>query len=146
MDLKIYLKENSTLNRFSFGEFMKQRRKELGQSIRDVSSELEVSPAYICDIEQGNRHAPVKMLKKLEKVLKIEVENQKEFEDLAYLSHETCAPDLIQYLIENKMARVAIRSAIEENISGEKLYNLVQNRKEKTNDINWIFTKLSSNN
>ena len=133
-------------NRDVFGDYVRQRRNELNLSLRYVAQELEITPAYLSDIEQGNRQAPCKLLDRFIKILQIEEDKQQDFIDLAFQNRNICAPDLIEYLIANKMARVAIRSAIEENISGEELFHLVQNRKEKTNDINWIFTKLSSNN
>ena len=58
MTLKEFLFTNTEIDRFSFGKFVRQRREELGMSVRTLASELELTPAYISDIEKGNRSAP----------------------------------------------------------------------------------------
>ncbi len=115
MDLKNYLLINSKLDKFSFGDFIRQRREELGLTIRTIVKQLEISPAYWCDIEKGSRLAPCKLLNEMVKILKIDESDRNDFIDLAYLSHETCAPDLIEYLIANKSARIALREEINGN-------------------------------
>ena len=45
-----------------FGEFVKQRRESLGQTLRAFAAEVKISPAYLCDIENGNRKAPERYL------------------------------------------------------------------------------------
>ena len=130
MKLKEFLETNKQLNTRSFGEFMKQRRLEMGYSVRELAKLLNITPAYVSDIEKGNRHAPKTLLNEIISILKISEEDKNDFIDLAYLSHETCSPDLIQYLITNKLARAAIRTSIERNISGEELFSLIQNSRE----------------
>ena len=112
MDLKEYLKNNPQLNRRSFGEFVRQRRFELNLKIALVASCLQVTPAYVRDIEMGNRHAPITMLQQMIDILDISEDEKQDFIDLAYCSHETCAPDLIAYLIANKSVRIKLREEI----------------------------------
>lgn len=127
MELKDFLEINKQLNTRSFGEFIRQRRIELGYSARKIADFLEVTPSYVADIEKGNRHAPLTLLKKLATALLIEEELMSDFIDLAYLSHETCSPDLIQYLIASKEARSALRHIIENNVSGREFLEVVTN-------------------
>ena len=126
MDLKKFLETNKQLNIRSFGEFMRQRRLEIGYSVRELAALLKVTPAYVSDIEKGNRHAPKTLLNEIIKILEISKEDEKDFIDLAYLSHETCAPDLILYLLATKEARQAVRYLIENNISGEEFLEMVE--------------------
>lgn len=125
MKLQEFLQENTNLNKYSFGEFIKQRRLELKLKRVTVAQMLNVTPGYIADIEKGNRHAPLSFLKQLEELLQIEADSIIDFEDLAYQSHETCSPDLIQYLIANKEARNALRKEINgKNTKNEKAKSL----------------------
>ncbi len=127
MNLKEYLQKNPKLDRFSFGDFIKNRRLELGYSVREISKELNVTPAYVSDIEKGNRHAPKTLLNEICEVLLINEEDKRDFIDLAYLTHETCAPDIIQYLISNREARSAVRYLADNNIKGEEFLNIIEN-------------------
>ena len=49
-------------NSLPFGEYVKQRREQLGKTMRAFAAEVEISPAYLCDIENGNRKAPERFL------------------------------------------------------------------------------------
>ena len=128
MNLNKFLQENTNLNKYSFGEFVKQRRLELNLKIVTVAKTLNVTPAYISDIEKGSRHAPLSFLKELAELLQIDTNSIVDFEDLAYLSHETCSPDLIQYLTANKQARNALRN----EIYGKNLINTKAKQIAKT--------------
>ena len=37
-----------------FGEYVKQRREQLGKTMRGFAAEVEISPAYLCDIENDD--------------------------------------------------------------------------------------------
>lgn len=124
------LEKDTMSNRNVFGDYVRQRRKEISLSLRHVAQELEITPAYLSDIEQGNRQAPCKILHRFIQILQIGEDEQQDFIDLAFRNHNTCAPDLIQYLIASKEARMAIRLAIEKNIPGEKLLEMVENKDE----------------
>ena len=127
MDLKQYLEENQKLNRYSFGFFVKQRREELQINLTSMSRNLNVTSGYLRDIEKGCRHAPLKLLNQMMVILEIPEEEKWDFVDLAYQTREEPTPDLIEYLISSKQARVAIRKLIEKNISGDKLLEIVEN-------------------
>ena len=58
-------------NSLPFGEYVKQRREQLGKTMRAFAAEVEISPAYLCDIENGNRKAPERFLEKFVKALEI---------------------------------------------------------------------------
>ena len=77
MTLKEFLFTNSEIDRFSFGQFVRQRREELGMSVRNLAGELELTPAYISDIEKGNRSAPKSKFDELRNLLDIPEEDAK---------------------------------------------------------------------
>ena len=51
-------------NRLPFGEYVKQRRESLGIMMKEFAEKVKISPAYLCDIEKGNRKPPEKYLEK----------------------------------------------------------------------------------
>lgn len=129
MTLKAFLEKTPKLDKYSFGRFITQRREEFGMTQRELASKLEISNTYLWDIENGHRLPPTKLIKKFEEYLQIDMKEVDKFEleDFLYAARESCAPDLINYLIANKEARKTIRFLIENDISGKQLYNCVIN-------------------
>ncbi len=109
----------------SFGEYIKERREELGKSIRGLSLELDMTPAYLSDIEKGNRYAPENYLDKMIQVLHITDEESYYFYDLAGKSRNNIHSDLIEYIGKTDIARVALRKARDLNISDEQWQNFI---------------------
>ena len=58
-------------NNLQFGEFVKERREQLQKTLRGFATEVGISAAYLCDIENGNRKAPEKFLDNFAKSLDI---------------------------------------------------------------------------
>ena len=114
-------------NRLPFGEFVKQRREELKMTMRDFAEKVDISPAYLCDIEKGNRSAPTLRLKEMIEVLKINEDEVVDFKDLAYKSKNALVPELIHYLINSKEARKAMRVLIDKEVNGEQFLEIVEN-------------------
>ena len=94
-----------------FGEFIRERREHLGKSLRGLATEMEITPAYLSDIEKGNRYAPEKYLDKFIMVLEIPSSELNKFYDLAGKSRNNNYPDLSGYIGNSNMARVALRVA-----------------------------------
>ncbi len=120
MDIKTFLTENPDLDERSFGQFIRQRREELGKTVRGFAAEIDITPAYLSDIEKGNRYAPKNYLEKLKEVLKISEADEQEFEDLASVSRGSSFEDINCYLGKTRMARVALRRARDSQISNEE--------------------------
>ena len=94
-----------------FGEYVRARREALNKSVRGMAAELDMTPAYLSDIEKGNRYAPEKYLAKMVEVLRITGKAVDSFYDLAGKSRNDNFPDLTPYIGEKKIARVALRKA-----------------------------------
>jgi len=95
----------------TFGSFMRRKREEKGISLRALAKDLEVTPAYLCDIENGNRPAPKSRLTAICDKLCLTREDKALFFDLAA---ETCGnqyEDINPYLSQREIARVALRRA-----------------------------------
>ncbi len=105
----------------TFGSYIRARREALGKSLRGVAAEIEMAPAYLSDIEKGNRWPPVKYLEKLAKVLGItDADELSSFYDMAGDIREGNYPDLTDYIGKTEIARVALRKARDHNVSAEK--------------------------
>ncbi len=104
----------------TFGEFIRIRREELGKTLRGLAAELEITPAYLSDIEKGNRPAPEKFLDKFINLLAIPANRMNDFYDLAGKSRNNQYPDLNEYIGEKDIARVALRRARDMDISDER--------------------------
>ena len=109
--------DNKALDEKTFGRFIRQRREELGITVRGLASELELTPAYISDIEKGNRYAPTKFLDKLRETLMVPEAEKQTFEDLASASRGNQYEDINPYLGQSSLARVALRKARDIGIS-----------------------------
>ena len=127
MTIKEFLDTEKNINERTFGKFIRQRRMEVGLSIRDVATALHLTHTYVCDIENGNRSAPTLRLKEMIEVLKIKEDEVVDFKDLAYKSKNALAPELIHYLINSKEARKAIRILIDKEVNGEQFLEIVEN-------------------
>ena len=104
----------------AFGDYIKARRESLGKSIRGLAAELEMTPAYLSDIEKGNRYSPKKYLDKMIEVLQIPNEFVYDFYDLAGKSRNDDYPDIAPYIGEKPIARLALRKARDLKISDSK--------------------------
>jgi transcriptional regulator with XRE-family HTH domain len=105
----------------SFGSYIRTKREALGKSLRGVAAEIEMAPAYLSDIEKGNRWPPVKYLENLARVLGITGEKElSDFYDMVGEIREGSYPDLTEYIGKTDIARVALRKARDHNISNDK--------------------------
>lgn len=115
-----------------FGEYVKQRRELLGKTMRSFAAEVEISPAYLCDIENGNRKAPEKFLERFAKALGIiDSEEMNAFYDLAGVSKNGQHSDINSYIDSRPSARMALRTAKDRNFSDEDWLELIKYIKEK---------------
>lgn len=105
----------------TFGNCIKIQREELGLSIREVARRIDISAAYLSDIEKGNRYAPSKnnVIEKLIKALNISKEDEEYVYDMAYATRG-CHKNLIDYLSECKNARKFLRYAKELNLTSDE--------------------------
>ena len=96
-----------------FGKFIETKRKSLGITLRGLAAELEIAPAFMSDIEKGNRYPPNKSkLYMMASALKLSEEETNIMFDLAAKAREnTVSPDLTEYIMSHDKVRVALRLA-----------------------------------
>jgi len=117
-------------NDTTFGDYIKNRREDLGKSLRGCADELGVTPAYLFDIEKGNRPAPEKKLDKFIEVFGIIGDELNTFYDLAGLSRKNNFPDLADYIGNSTLARVALRTARDVNLPDSRWQEIIDQMKQ----------------
>ena len=113
----------------TFGAFIKEKRLEKGINLRKLAELLELAPAYISDIENGNRNSPSSdKMEKLVEVLGLNEEERNEMYDLAAKDRDnTVAPDISQYVKSNDLVRVALRKARNLNLGEQEWLKIIEN-------------------
>ncbi len=68
-----------------FGEYVRERRQELGLSLRDVASKLGISYVYLGEVERSAKGSLAqKHWKKLASVLRVKVELLEKWDEWSY--------------------------------------------------------------
>lgn len=112
-------------NQYTFGMCIRKCREECGFSLRELAKMMGISPAYLSDIEKGNRRAPIKKhngkdyMKDFIKYLQINEDEIISFYDMAAATRGDFS-DIREYLASNRYARVALQLASKNNISDEE--------------------------
>ena len=119
-------------NNLPFGEFVKQRRESLGKTQKGFATEVEISPAYLSDIENGNRRAPEKYLERFAKALNITSQDDlNAFYDMAGISQKGQHSDINTYIDDKPSARLALRTAMDKEWTDEDWRELIEIIKKK---------------
>ena len=86
-----------------FGEYINKKRQQKGKTLRGFAEELDISPSYLSDIENGNRSAPNQdVLNKMIELLELNKEESNKLLDLAAASKETVADELFKKYPKHK--------------------------------------------
>ncbi|MBP2654221.1 MAG: putative transcriptional regulator [Firmicutes bacterium] len=111
-----------------FGEFIEERRKKAGITLRGLAGILEIAPSYMSDIEKGRRYPPDKeKLDEIAKQLMLSEDDKNLMFDLAAKEKEnTISPDLPEYIMEKDLVRVALRKARDNNVSDRKWERIIK--------------------
>jgi len=95
-----------------FGEFIAEKRKNQGITLRHMAEKLEISPAYLSDIEKSRRNPPDKtLLDRIATILKLTEDQKTLMYDLAARDRNEVSADLPDYIMNNEVVRVALRKA-----------------------------------
>ena len=122
-------------DKYSFGNYIRKRREELGISCRQLAIKLEISAAYLSDIELGHRNAPLKTkngkdyLLSFIQFLQINESELPAFYAMADAARTTY-PDIEEYLVKNQLARTAVRLAKDIDLSDDEWQNFIAHLQE----------------
>ena len=104
-----------------FGEFVSVRRIEKEIGLREMAEILDISPSYFNDIEKGRRNPP--NLSKIREISQILQLSERETDDLIDIASETRGEipmDVIDYIKENDIVKIALRKARKAEERGEE--------------------------
>lgn len=113
----------------TFGDFLKQKRLGKEITLRRFAKMLDVSPVYLCDVEKGRKPAPSdERLKQITRHLSLDKREIEEMYDLAALSRSRPAVsnDLPEYIMENEIVRVALRTAKDVDATDEEWLEFIE--------------------
>lgn len=104
-----------------FGEFVSARRIEKEIGLREMAEILDISPSYFNDIEKGRRNPPnLSKIKEISQILQL---SERETDDLIDIASETRGEipmDVIDYIKENDIVKIALRKARKAKERGEE--------------------------
>lgn len=105
----------------SFGQFISEKRKAANITLRRFAAIIGIAPAYLSDIEKGNRYPPDReKLDDIAKALNLPQQEIDRMYDLAAAGRENgISPDLPEYVMKTDKCRVALRLAREKGATDE---------------------------
>lgn len=118
-----------------FGEFISEKRKAKGITLRGLAAEIGIAPAFMSDIEKGHRYPPKKeTLDKIVHALNLNEEDINKMFDLAAEEKDnTVSPDLPEYIMNNDKVRVALRLARDSDASDETWQKIIELLEKENN-------------
>jgi transcriptional regulator with XRE-family HTH domain len=107
----------------TLGQALRAIREERDISIRELAKKVDLSPAFLSDVELGRRHPSVENLTLIAKELKASLEN------LLELDTRGDTESLRRLATANPAYGFAFRQIVNENISPEELMELLERTK-----------------
>ena len=114
-----------------FGKFLTEKRKAKDITLRRMAELLDISPAYLSDIEKSRRNPPLNMLEDMAKVLQLSDEEKDNMYDLAGEDRDEISPDLPDYIKDKPIVRAALRKASRKNVSDEEWEEFIKKLDEE---------------
>ena len=109
----------SSITTKSFGSYIRSERlsKNIGQ--RELAEKIGIAPSYLNDIEKEKRSSPKSnIIKKIAKELKI---NINVLYDLAGLSKNSLAPDILEYIDKRPSITKLLRTIKNKNLENNQI-------------------------
>ena len=113
----------------TFGKFMKTKRLEMEFTLRSFAGMLKVSPVYICDLEKDRKPAPTEeRMEQISRLLSLDKSEKETLYDLAALTRNrpSVSSDLPEYIMENEIVRVALRTAKDVDATDEEWRDFIE--------------------
>lgn len=121
-----------------FGKFIDEKRRGRGDDgkdilLKDIANAMGTTATYLSDIVKGRRNPPeMPLLLKIADILKLSHDEQAEMFDLAGRERNEAAPDLPEYIMDEKLphVRAALRKASDKGL-GDDFWKQVYEAIEK---------------
>lgn len=122
-----------------FGRYIDQKRRGRGMNgtdimLKDIAKAMDVTATYLSDIIKGRRNPPeMKLLEKIAEVLMLNKNEREELLDLAGRERDEAAPDLPDYIMDEKLphVRIALRRANSKKLGDEFWKKVVEEMDKK---------------
>ena len=118
----------------TFGAFLKSKRLRKEITLRCFAGMLDVSPVYLCDVEKDRKPSPSnERLQQIATLLHFDKREAEEMYDLAAMSRSrpTVSNDLPEYIMENEIVRVALRTAKDADATDEEWIEFIEKLKKR---------------
>lgn len=109
----------------TLGQRIRELREEKDISLRELAKQLEVSPAFVSDIELGRRFPSNKVLANLANILNTTVEKLQQFDTRPPVE------DLKRMATSNPLYGVAFRKVVDKNINPQDLIDFLNSKPKK---------------
>ncbi|MDC7230730.1 MAG: helix-turn-helix transcriptional regulator [Sphaerochaetaceae bacterium] len=126
-----------------FGKYIEAKRKGQGINLRRFAELIDhMSPAYLSDIEKGNRYPPDReKIAKMAEILGLNAKETADLYDLAAFDRasvekeksSTISSDLPEYIMSNEKLRVALRVARDTNAGDDDWIKVIEMLENKAN-------------
>lgn len=109
----------------TLGQRIRELREARDLSIRELAKKVDLSPAFLSDVELGRRHPAPENLTKIAQVLRVPAK------ELLDLDTRPDAEQVRRMATNNPAYGFAFRQIVQENISPEELMELLEKRREE---------------
>jgi len=119
-----------------FGRFIETKRKEKGINLRAFAKDInDMAPAYLSDIEKGNRYPPDRdTIVLMAQRLGLTADETSHLFDLAAFDRASVdkekaravSPDLPEYIMSNENLRIALRMARDDNAGDDTWIKIIE--------------------
>ena len=112
----------------TFGGFIREKRLAAKINLRKLADILDISPAFLSDIENDHRYPPDKdKIYKIAEVLELSKEDTDLLFDLAAGNKKNLvSPDIADYIMTQEKSRVALRMARDIGAGEEEWEKIIQ--------------------
>ena len=116
----------------SFGEYLREKRKERSFSLKILARLIGKSKSYISQLENGTRPAPKQStLEAISKALVLNDSENKKLFDLADQSRNTISDELSDYINTHKDVKEALQVSKNKNVPDEDWKSFLKQLKDK---------------
>ena len=107
----------------TFGKYVSYLRTSRDYSLRELAEMIDLSPYYLCSIENGRRTNPnIKTLGKIYLALDLRKEEMEKLLDLYAKANGQASADIVDYIMENNDTRLQLRK--ERDSVSEQYWNI----------------------
>ncbi len=109
-----------------FGDFLQNLRIQRNIKQYELASKLNITAAYLVDIEKGRRNAPTLMLLKISEILELNEKEKETLFDLAGQNRQDVPIDIKSYINDNPAINIYIRKVIKKGYKNDYWKNLAK--------------------